>query len=548
MMIERKELLTGGVPATMEAILNEQPFTISEADEKRILEELRKVTSPERVRDELYTRAYYRGGAFTIKGRTLSYRLPDIVAYPESSAEVQEILKIASKYRIPVTVVGTQTYPMGGRPLKGGLVLDVKGMKRIHKVDTEHSYVVVEPGVTVEELMSVIRPKGYMVATGSYPSSFSVLSTLTTFIAVHNMGNRMWDQVIGLEMVMPDGTTLYTGTSVDPDAELWTDVQNSFPGLTNLFRPSWTTIGVITKAAIRIWPLLEKTALPVFGFDDFEPAFRWTHAMSKSSMVDQTMVWSWIYVGQYEFARHRYLDYVEARMKYNQDQTPEQLNLFNCYAWAQMRGYKEEVEGAVETAKRLAGQYGGHYLPEEELQEKTPGIWQAWRAYHKEFWPILWGGPQPNIGPKLKPEPLLKGGKGEGPAMSSTWTGTTEEIIKMYNGLKLKLKEYGYKNWRYYSRMFNSGQTAWFRFFPAVDAGTQEEWEESLKMWDEIVGYVLENYKVFGARGEFLFEDPENPEDIVGRAKPIRRIMSAVQKEFDPEGIMNPVQKKYSLL
>lgn len=542
--------MTEGIPASREAILKEEPVRIPETEKNKIIEELRKVTSSERVRDELYVRGYYRGGAFTIGGRILSHRVPDIVVYPESREEVQGILKIASKYSVPVTIVGTQNLILGNRPLKGGIVVDVMGMKQIHKVDTEHGYVVVEPGVTVEQLMERIRPKGYMVARGTYPPSMSVLSTLTTMMTMHNMGNRMWDQVIGVEMVMPDGTILYSGTMVDASTELWTEVQISYPGLINLFRPHYATLGVITKAAIRIWPLLEKTALPVFGFDNFESAFKWSHAIAKSSMVDQTMVWNWATVGHYNYGwSDRYLDFMEARMKYDQDEAPKELNLFNCFAWAQMRGYKEEVEGAVEAAKRLSRQYGGKYQPEKELQEKLPGVWTVWQDIHKEFWPEWWGGPEPRRGPQLRPGPEIIGRHSDWPnAVSISWTGPVGEIIKMYGGLKKKWKEAGYKNWRYYTRMFHSGHTPWFRCFPHMDSATQEDWQESNRIRNEITNYVLEKYRVNMLRTEFAFNDPENPENVTGRAKPIRRIMSAVQREFDPEKIMNPVHKKYTLL
>ena len=46
----------------------------------------------------------------------------------------------------------------------------------------------------------------------------------------------------------------------------------------------------------------------------------------------------------------------------------------------------------------------------------------------------------------------------------------------------------------------------------------------------------------------FYFNDPDNPEEVRDRAKPIRRLMRAVQKEFDPESILSPAIKKYTLV
>ena len=511
-----------------EAILREmqEPVRIPEEEKKKIMEELRKVASHERVRDDPHILASYPGPAFNITGKHLKYRLPDIVVYPKSTEEVKGILMTASKHKIPVTVSCMQSTQVASSPLKGGILLDLMNMDRIHKIDTEHSYVVVEPGVRISQLKKRIGPD-YTVPKGSYYSSFSVVSTLAAAMACHNFTNRMWDQVIGFEMVMPDGTVLYTGTMVYRDCNLWTDVQHTFSQIKNLFMPNHATTGVITKAAIRIWPILDKLAIPIFGFDDFEPALKWTHAISKSSMADQAMVWFWPVAGLLEY-KHTgaYLDYTEDRMNCYQDEKPKEMGLFNCYAWVQMRGYKEEIEGALKTAKRLAREYGGKYLPESELQKKWPKMWKYWTSMMEE-------GGEP-----MNPEQT---------DFTSNFTGTVDEIIKLYRGLVEKWKEFGYKNWNAYLRMFNAGQAPWFRYFPLVEAETEEEVQESLRLRDEITRYILDNYNVEAYGQGNFFNDPKNPERFIGRGEPIHRLLSAVQREFDPEGIMTPVMKKYGL-
>ena len=542
-----------GDSATLEAISKEETVKIPEAEKKKIIEELREVASPERVRDELYVRVYYRGTAFCINAKNLADRIPELVVYPQTQEEVKGILKIASKYKVPVTVVGTQTTMMGARPLKGGIVLDIMGMKQIHKIDFEHGYAVVEPGVTIEQIMEEIRPKGYTLAVGHFPVNFSVVSTLVAYKADHNMTNKMWDQVVGVEMTMPDGTILYTGTEIDADAELWTDVQHSFTGLKDLLGPHGATLGVITRAAVRIWPLLDKTAVPVFGFDNFESAARWSHAMAKSPVVDQAMVANWVYLGgpNYSGLPDRFLDFIEARMKYDQEETPTELGIFNCYGWVGLRGYEEEVDGALAVAKRLAKQFGGKYLPEEELAEKMPGALMFWRNQHRDLWPEWWGGPEPRLGPQTEPEIKVRAIVGTGgleEAMSATWTGPIGEIIKMYSGIAKKWRDYGYKNFAVKTRMYNSGQAPWLRFIVPLDGTTEKDLQESLRIRDEVTQWVLQNYSVVSGRMEFPFNDPQNPRNVTERAKPVRRLLSAVQKEFDPENIMNPVHKKYTLL
>jgi FAD/FMN-containing dehydrogenase len=519
--------------ATIEAMKKEQKVKIPGEQKKSLLEELTKVMSPDRVRDEPHITAYYRGPAHGTPRRALSYVPPDLVVFPETREELQEIFKIASKYKVPVTPVGMQSTMLGGTPLNGGIVVDFMGMNKIHKIDTDHNYVVVEAGTTIQQVMDVARPKGFALAKGTYPSNFPIISTLAAWFSQHNFSNRMLDQVIGLEVCTPDGSIIYTGTMGYEETDHWTDIQASLTRLTNLFTPHQATIGVITRAAIRIWPLLDKTALPIVGFNDFASAFRWTHAMAKSNMVDHTMVWPWVHIGGIEFQKTgRYLDFMEAKMKYTQEQTPEELGLFNCYAFAQMRGYREEIEGALRTAERLAREYGGTYLSEEWMKENLPNNWAYFSASHKDF-------------EYAKSDAV--GLASEGGGFSIQFMGPREEIISMYEGANKWFRAMGWKNWRYYTRMFNSGQAPWLRFMPNANSATQEEIKETLRIAGALTEHVLENYGVNPQQNLLQFNNPENPEEVIERVKPVRRLMRALQKEFDPENILSPAMKKYTL-
>jgi FAD/FMN-containing dehydrogenase len=518
----------------MKALRNQEKVKIPEEQKKKMLDEFREVLSPDRVRDEPHITTYYRGPAHGTPRRVLSYVPPDMVVFPETREDVLEILKIASKYKVPVTPVGMQSTMVGGTPLNGGIVMDFMGMNKIHKIDMEQNYVIVEPGTTVQQVMNIVQPKGFAIAKGTYPSNFPIVSTLVSWFAQHNFGNRMLDQVIGLEVCTPDGSILYTGSMAYGETEHWSDVPQSAARLTNLFSPHQASIGVITKAAIRMWPMLDKTSLPVVGFNDFASAFRWTHDMAKSNMVDQTMIWCWVHVGGIEFQKTgRYLDYVEAKIKYKQEDVPEDLGLFNCYAFAGMRGYEEEIDGAVKVAERMAKKHGGTYLSEEWMAENLPNTWQYFSALHKDF--------RYDLSDSM-------GLSSEGGGFSVQYMGEREEVIRMYEGSNKWFREMGWNNWRYYSRMFNAGQTPWLRYMPNSNSANQEEIKETVRIAGALNAYILENYEVNAENSMFYFNDPDNPEEVRDRAKPIRRLMRAVQKEFDPENILSPATKKYTLV
>jgi FAD/FMN-containing dehydrogenase len=337
-----------------------------------------------------------------------------------------------------------------------------------------------------------------------------------------------------MEVTTPDGSVIHTGSMAYGETDHWSDVPHSVARITNLFSPGQASIGIITKAAIRMWPKLDRTALPIVGFNDFASAFRWTHDMAKSNMVDQTMIWCWVHVGGIEFQKTgKYLDYVEAKMKYKQEDVPEDIGLFNCYAFAGMRGYEEEIEGALKTAQRLAKKHGGTYHSEEDMEEKLPKTWEYFSAYQKDFRYDICDS---------------SGLSSEGGGFSLQYMGNREEVIRMYEGSNDWFRKMGWNNWRYYTRMFNSGQTPWLRYMPNSNSANEEEIKETVRIAGALNSFILENYEVNAQNSMFYFNDPDNPEEVRDRAKPIRRLMRAVQKEFDPENILSPAIKKYTLV
>jgi len=540
--------------ATMEALLKEKFFEISAQEKSRVVEELRKVVSPERVRDEPRVCAYYRGGRYSVGTRRLALRPPDIVVYPKSTEEVRNVLLIASKHRIPVVPVGGLSIP--SVPFAGGIVLDMMSMDRIHKIDLEHNYVIVEPGVTISQLRKILGSE-YLIAKGSYPTSFSALNPHACFGVQHSFANRMWNQVIGLEIVMPDGSIVYTGSMLYGDVEHWTEVQNSFTLLQNLFLPSHGDMGVITKAALRIWPILDRAAIFVFGFNDFPTALRWSYAIARSPTIDQSMVYSWVATGFYGAGAALLLglDWFEARANYDQDNPPRELSPYPYYAFIQTRGYLEEVDGTLKAAQRLAEGFGGTYISEDDLLKKPlVGGWYLWllHSYLAKPFEELSRLVETKAPPELKAA-FLKYPKHydtiaiEAPVLKSHFTGRLEEIIRFYEDLKKKLKDFGWVNFSCYTRMFHYAQTTWFAFWPFIDVYSPRDVRETLKLLMSITKWGLDNYKINIQRAAFIMNDPANPTDVYDRAKPVRRILRAIQKEFDPNGIMNPFAQKYTL-
>lgn len=537
---------------TVEAIINEKPLELSEEERKKLVEDLKKALSPERVRDEPHIISYYNYYGYHPMGRTTGFKLPHVVVYPKSTEEVQQVMLIASKYRVPVIPVSGQS--MSTIICPGGIVVDLTSMNKIHKIDLEHGYAVVEAGVTIGQLKRAIGPN-FIIAKGSYPESYCVLSPLIANLAQHSFINRMLHQIIGMEIVMPDGTILYTGSMLFGDlTDHWSDFEASFTLLKDLFLPACGSTGIVTKAAIRLWPVLDRAAIFVYGFNNFASAYRFTHAISKSPMIDQTMVFPWVSVGFFGGGSLMFgLDWFECRANCDQDDPRRDLFPYPYFAFIQTRGYKEEVEAVEKVAQRIAGQFDGRYLPEDHLfRWPALGGWYIWllmtylQRTPEELSEYIERLP-PHIRDEYRKEP------------SHPWdeyynypgiiAGPVDEIIRFYDGLKMKLKELGWPNFGFYTRMIHYGQTPWFRFFPFLDAPSPEEEKKACAIIDSVMEWVFSNYNVYpGGATWFYANDPNNPAEVVGRAKPVRRLLRAIQREFDPENILRPVAKKYTLL
>jgi len=73
--------------------------------------------------------------------------VPDLVLLPSSTQEVQQVVKVCYRERIPFVARGSGTGLSGGAlPVKGGVVISATRMNRILEVDIPNARVVVEPG------------------------------------------------------------------------------------------------------------------------------------------------------------------------------------------------------------------------------------------------------------------------------------------------------------------------------------------------------------------------------------------------------------------
>lgn len=188
--------------------------------------------------------------------------LPGAVVLPRNAAEVQAVVRVCARHKVPFVSRGAGTGLSGGAlPAAGGVVISLARMTRILEVNIPDKYVVVEPGVINAHVTQRVAPQGYFYAPD--PSSQSVC-TIGGNVAENSGGAHCLKygftvtHTLALEVVLPNGELIQLG-SPTLDA----------PGydLAGVFVGSEGTLGVATKITLRIVkrPEVVQTLLAAFG-------------------------------------------------------------------------------------------------------------------------------------------------------------------------------------------------------------------------------------------------------------------------------------------
>jgi glycolate oxidase len=188
--------------------------------------------------------------------------MPDLVALPRSTADVQAIVRAAQAAGVPIVPRGAGTGISGGAvPASGGLVMSMARLNRVLEIDVANRCAVVQPGVVNLDLSKVAEPYGMFFAPDPSSQKASTIGG--------NVGNNAGgphclslgvtvNHILGLEIVLHDGSVVRMGGKA---ADL--------PGLdlTGLLVGSEGTLGVVTEATVRLLPLPEavRTTLAIFS-------------------------------------------------------------------------------------------------------------------------------------------------------------------------------------------------------------------------------------------------------------------------------------------
>ncbi len=210
--------------------------------------------------------------------------LPTAVVRPRSTEEVATVVRFATEAGVRIVPWGGGTGLMGGaRPASDSLVLDMRDMQRIRAVDVRSRTATVEAGIVLETLDTRLRKR--RLTLGHDPWS-RPRATLGGAISTNGIGyagylrGTMGDQVLGVEAVLPDGTIVRTRAAVRSTTGL---------DLKRLFIGTEGTLGILTAATLRVFPIPEREELHAFSFHDFAAGFGCVTRIYDDGLVPSAM-------------------------------------------------------------------------------------------------------------------------------------------------------------------------------------------------------------------------------------------------------------------
>lgn len=420
---------------------------------------------------------------------TASY--PEVVVKAISTVEVSGIMKYAYEKNIPVTPRGAGTGLVGASvAMEHGILLDTSLMNRFLELDEDNLTITVEPGVLLMELAAYVEERGLFYPPDPGEKSATIGGNISTnaggMRAVKYGVTR--DYVRGLEVVLPDGKVVEFGGKV---------VKNSTGyAMKDLMIGSEGTLGIITKATLKILPLPKKAISLLVPFPTLEKAIGTVPLIIKSRAIPTAI----------EFMQREVI--IDAE-KYLGKKFPD--NSADAYLLLKFDGNStEEIERDYESVARICLEQGAVDILISDTSEREESIWKARGAF-------------------------LEAIKGSTTYMDevdvvvprSSVNEMVEYIHGLYKEVDIRIKSFGHAG---------DGN---LHAYILKDDLNEKEWEEKMKAaMDKIYGKARElNGQVSGEHGigyakkSYLMEslDPATVE-----------IMRGIKRAFDPKNILNP--------
>ena len=454
---------------------------------KPIVEKIKSIVGAENVLTEYEERYCYSYDASWYRAA-----VPDVVVRPHTTEEVVMIVKLANEEKIPITPRGAGTNLTGGAvPVKGGIVMDMSGMNKILEINRTNLTAVIEPGVVHEELEKELAKYGLFwppdPASSSTCTMGGVLAECAGGMRALKYGTAR-DWVLGLEVALPTGEVIKTGAIT----------LKSVTGfdLTRLFVGSEGTLGIITKAFLKLRPIPEALLRISAAFREIETAGLAVGKILEAGIVPTIM----------EIVN---IDFIRSINKWLKLGLPE----VDAIMIIDLDGTQEEVEKLGEKVEKVLKDVGAMEIKRATTAKEMEELYLARKAAYPSLFQVL------------------------------TKTAVPDDYCVPINKLPeaFKLTRETAQKWGMHTAMLAHAGDGNIHPVWSVDARNPEEVDRVLKCYHEMCRGILKIGGSVSAEhgvgiGKAPFVEAEYGKKVV-------EIMQAIKKIFDPNNIMNPGKK-----
>jgi glycolate oxidase len=292
---------------------------------------------------------------------TFEEHKPDVVVLPETTEQVSQVIKLAARERIPIVPRGMASgLAAASVPFSGGIALVLTRMDKLLELDRVNATARVEAGIVTADFQTMVEKHNLF-----YPPDPSSIrhSTIGGNIACNAGGPRCLkygvtgDYVLGLKVVLADGSILSTGGKVIKDVAGY--------DLNALFTGSEGTLGIITEALLKLIakPRYAHTAL--VEFSSIEKACKTVTAILSAGILPATI----------ELMDRTAIACVEEAMHLGLSSKPEAFLLIET------DGQDEEgVAREIKTATQLCKKGGATRVTLAGNEKERTNLWKARRS------------------------------------------------------------------------------------------------------------------------------------------------------------------------
>jgi alkyldihydroxyacetonephosphate synthase len=410
---------------------------------------------------------------------------PDIVVRATETDQVSRLLSWANEKGIPITPWGAGSSVTGAPlPVRGGIALDLTAMNQIEAIDEINLIVKVQAGVMGGDLEGALNARGYTL--NHSPQSLH-RSTVGGWIATRASGqfSSRWgsieDLLLGFTVVLPGGEIVELRSM--PRAAVGPDLRHVFVGAEG-------TIGVVTNATLKIFPMAEHRLLETVAFDSVEAGVYAMREIMRAGLRPFLV---------------RFYDEDESRhaMKDNEFK--------RCAMFLGVEGVRRVAEAEYAVLTAICTVNGGTLLGSAPVE--------AWMARRFDFSTV---------------ENLLArtGGFAETIELAHFWDG----ILDTYHALKTALAPCADEVLGHFSHTYAQGSSLYMILLGQADDDHEAE-ARIMNIWEIAMRVCLEKGAAISHHhGVGLARQPYVRADLGTGFLLLERLKAA----FDPKGIMNP--------